>query len=343
MTEWLGTLRQLAAEDTSSVLVTVGRIRGSAPRETGARMIVTAQHTIGSIGGGELEYCATRLACDLLGGEDERTAVSKRTFPLGPDLGQCCGGVVDVVFERLPGSKSDWLERAYRCHDARVPAIVATRAGAGSVVITADDKRDPVPAAAFALVDEMLAGRSGATVVDDMLLVPLAHGTIDVAVFGAGHVGAAVVDLLARFDCNVRWIDSRRRIFPAAVPARVTAIESDDPAREAAAVPPGAYCVVMTHSHPMDLSICEKLLARDDLLYTGLIGSRSKRRRFEKRLAAAGLTADRLEKLVCPIGVGGIAGKQPAEIALAVVAQILQVRDARHGAATRPGSLEVVV
>ena len=143
MSDWLATLRDLAANDESAVLVTVGRVRGSAPRETGARMIVTRHHTIGSIGGGQLEYRSAELACEMLATEEGPSSVSKRSFPLGPDLGQCCGGVVDIVFEPLPGSKAEWLDTAIRCHDARTPAIIATSvdSDAGSRVVTSDRGR----------------------------------------------------------------------------------------------------------------------------------------------------------------------------------------------------------
>jgi xanthine dehydrogenase accessory factor len=344
MTDWIGTLRDLAARDESSVLVTVGKIRGSAPRETGARMIVTRQYTIGSIGGGQLEYGCAELACRLLAAGDEYPSVSRRTFPLGPELGQCCGGVVDVVFERLPGSKAEWLDCAYRCHDARTPAAVVTRSGASpaTTVVTGKEGGQHIPADMLALVDEVLAGRPATAAADGTLVVPLMPGTIDVAVFGAGHVGAAVIEILAKLDCNVRWIDSRRRIFPEALPANVTALASEDPPREVAALPPGAFCLVMTHSHPLDLDICRQMLARDDLAYAGLIGSASKRRRFEKRLSSMGLERHRLGRLVCPVGVEGIDGKKPVEIALSVVAQVLQVRDSEQRIATAAGSLEAL-
>ena len=344
MSNWLATLRDLAASDESAVLVTVGRVRGSAPRETGARMIVTRHHTIGSIGGGQLEYRSAELACEMLAADDKPTSVLKRSFPLGPDLGQCCGGVVDIVFEPLPGSKAEWLDTAVRYHDARTPAVIATSVDtdAGSRVVTSDRGRGQLSSEALRCADEMLAGRTGAAAVAGELLVPLTHGTIDVAVFGAGHVGVAVVDLLTKLDCRIRWIDSRRRIFPASIPASVTAIETDDAAREVASVPAGAYYLIMTHSHPLDLAICHEVLLRDDAAYRGLIGSRSKRRRFEKRLVAAGLSSQRLSHLVCPIGVDGVTGKKPAEIALAVVAQILQVRDAEQRTASGSHSLEAL-
>ena len=171
---------------------------------------------------------------------------------------------------------------------------------------------------------------------------PVRPSGFNVAIFGAGHVGAATVDVLARLGCQIRWIDSRRDIFPATVPANVNVIESADPALEVAAMQKGAYFLVMTHSHPLDLEICDQVLRRDDAAYCGLIGSTSKRRRFERMMKKQGLPEVLLENLVCPIGVSGISGKKPAEIAVAVAAEILQTRDSMSAAEADPVRLKVL-
>ena len=121
-------------------------------------------------------------------------------------------------------------------------------------------------------------------------------------------------------------------MLPGRLPRNVTALDSPAPAREVAAMPPGSYYLVMTHSHPLDLDICDQVLRRDDAAYCGLIGSRTKRRRFEQLLQKQGLDAERLRGLTCPIGVPGVDGKRPAEIALAVAAELLQVRGSRAAA-----------
>ena len=143
--------------------------------------------------------------------------------------------------------------------------------------------------------------------------------------FGAGHVGTAVVDTLRNLDCNIRWVDSRRNIFRR-VPRNVRAIETSEAALEVAAMPPRSYFLVMTHSHALDFDICGRILRRNDARYCGLIGSVSKRRRFEKRFRQQGLEQALIDQLVCPIGVDGISGKKPAEIAVAVAAEILRVK-----------------
>ncbi len=175
---------------------------------------------------------------------------------------------------------------------------------------------------------KLLAKGFVAEIVDNYLIEPIRESEFSVAIFGAGHVGAATVDVLSRLDCRIRWIDGRRNIFPANVPDNVTCVDSLEPAREVAALPSGSYFLVMTHSHPLDHDICQRVLSRNDFRYCGLIGSASKRRRFERLLLKQGLSEDRLTRLTCPIGVAGISGKKPVEIAISVTAEIMQVRDA---------------
>jgi xanthine dehydrogenase accessory factor len=169
----------------------------------------------------------------------------------------------------------------------------------------------------------------------DLFLEPIVGSDFNIAIFGAGHVGTAVVNALSNLDCNIRWIDSRRNFFRDA-PVNVRSIESADPSLEVAAMPVGSCYIVMTHSHAIDYDIVDRILRRDDSIYCGLIGSVSKRRRFEKRYRAQGMPPQILEKLVCPIGVQGVSGKKPAEIAVAVAAEVLQVFDR---AAQRAGDM----
>ncbi len=154
--------------------------------------------------------------------------------------------------------------------------------------------------------------------------------------FGAGHIGRAIVHLLADLPCQVQWVDEREAEFPAeAGPQHIQRLCSDTPAAEVATAPAGAYFLVMTHSHDLDLAITRAVLARGDFAYLGLIGSATKRARFEHRLLQRGVPQHLLQRLVCPIGVPGISGKEPAVLALAVVAQLLQVAQTR--AAELPG------
>ncbi|GAB7534487.1 xanthine dehydrogenase accessory protein XdhC [Burkholderia sp. 22PA0099] len=147
-----------------------------------------------------------------------------------------------------------------------------------------------------------------------------------VVLFGAGHVGHALVALLAHLPCVVQWVDTRDECFPDEVPPNVQPEPTDTPDVLVDAAPPGAYFLVMTHNHALDFALAERILRREDFAYFGMIGSRTKRVRFERRLVARGVAAAHLADMVCPIGVGGIVDKAPAAIAVAVCAELLQAR-----------------
>jgi xanthine dehydrogenase accessory factor len=147
-----------------------------------------------------------------------------------------------------------------------------------------------------------------------------------VVLFGAGHVGNALIALLGRLPCVVQWVDERDELFPDEVPANVQVEATDTPDAIVDAAPPGAYFLVMTHNHALDFSLTTRIMRRRDVAYFGLIGSQTKRVKFERRLLERGVEAERLDEIVCPIGVAGIVDKAPVSIAVAVVAQLLQVR-----------------
>ncbi len=347
MTAWIGNLRQRPTAGEEAFLVTVMDVRGSAPRETGAKMIVSASDLVGSIGGGQLEYQCTRIACDRLnapGGGDADPFV--RRFPLGANCGQCCGGVVEVLFERISSETPAWIDALLRFYDARVPVVIATAlaadGGCGKYLITADEVCEfaaplhdvnAVAADARRMLEQAapasrlrIERRGGHPLM--VLLEPVMSSNFNLALFGAGHVGSALVAAMAGLDCNLRWVDGRRNAFPEAAPGNSTRIESDHPECEVAAMPAGSFYLVMTHSHALDYEICTAVLRRGDFAYLGLIGSISKRRRFERLLRKQGMPEAMLERLTCPIGVAGIHGKKPAEIAIAVAAEVLQRKDA---------------
>lgn len=335
MNEWLDELSDLSAAGEAAVLVTVAGIRGSAPREIGAKMIVTASETIGTIGGGQLEYQSTRVAVGML--EEEQLAL--RSFPLGSSMGQCCGGVVEILFEPVARGMPAWLRDLGALHGQREPAVIATRisqSAPAKFVVTADrvfgvDEAD-ASEALVSVARAVLEDGSGAQRNVQELYEPVVRSDFNIAVFGAGHVGTAVVSALSGLDCNIRWVDNRRRIFRD-VPGNVRAIEAPEPALEVAAMPPDSYYLVMTHSHAMDFDICDRILRRSDARYCGLIGSVSKRRRFEKRYRQQGMLQSMIDTLVCPIGVDGISGKKPAEIAVSAAAEILKIRELGAAAA----------
>ncbi len=152
-----------------------------------------------------------------------------------------------------------------------------------------------------------------------------------VVLYGAGHVGKAMANLLATLPCRLLWLDPRRGIFPDPLPGDIDARVLRAPETTVPALPADAFHLVMTHSHALDLAVVEAVLRRGDFAWLGLIGSASKRARFEHRLRAAGIEEGLLRRLVCPIGIAGIAGKEPAVIAVATAAQLLRAFDA-HGA-----------
>lgn len=324
MNEWIDELSDLAAAGERVVLITVSGIRGSAPREVGAKMIVTDDLTIGTIGGGQLEYQCTRIACDMLGGDE---APASRKFPLGTSMGQCCGGVVDILFEPFANGLPAWLRDLRTLHGQREAAAVVTdlSGAVGKSVVTANNTfgAAELPTNIVAMAREGLEANRRAHRIEDWFFEDVVGTDFNIAVFGAGHVGSAVVQSLSTLDSNIRWIDSRRNVFRD-TPSNVRAIETADPALEVAAMPANSCFLVMTHSHSIDFEICDRILRRRDAAYCGLIGSLSKRRRFEKRFRSQGMADDVLEQLICPIGVAGITGKKPAEIAVAAAAEVLR-------------------
>ena len=328
MNNWLGELADLRNQEQDVCIVTIVNVRGSAPRETGARMLVTRRGIFGSIGGGQLEYQCAQLAAA------SGPAGGLRTFPLGSSFGQCCGGVVDVKFDVLSYGDSAWMDCAmdhYGCREDFV--LVSGPAGGHAVAVDTRVRNFGIEEGLLEVVEAestRLASSSDATFWDagnGIFYQKISDTAFEVALFGAGHVGSALVAALGMLDCRVRWIDSRRGAFPDSLPNNVTVIESASPPREVDAMPSGSCYVVMTHSHALDFDICDRILRRGNFTYCGLIGSLSKRRRFERLMRRQGLPEDCLANLTCPIGATGISGKRPAEIAIAVAAELLQIQD----------------
>ncbi|MBK6009248.1 xanthine dehydrogenase accessory protein XdhC [Ramlibacter ginsenosidimutans] len=253
---------RLANED--AVLVRVHETAGSVPREAGAWMAVFRDTVVGTIGGGHLELQAIEEARRRLAGAQGQAVLR---FALGPALGQCCGGVVHLAFERVGAADAPRVEQ--RLHARFAP----------------------------------------------------------LALFGGGHVGKALIQVLGTLPFAITWIDSRDEIFPAAVPDNVRCEHSDPVQAAVADLAPGSRVLVMSFSHAEDLDIVaaclKRLRERDDLPYIGLIGSETKWATFRHRLEDRGFGAAELARITCPIGIPGITGKQPEVIAVAVAAQLL--------------------
>jgi xanthine dehydrogenase accessory factor len=324
MNEWL-----TARIAEPAVLVTVAIVEGSGPREPGAKMLVTASGQHDTIGGGHLEMCAVELAREMLAGVGVTARLER--YALGPTLGQCCGGVVHLAFELVDAQLAAVLASLYarRREDSwRLSAIdgpaVSLLLGAGGVV-----SADVAPAIDRQRGTHVLRDAAGRRWLADPCLAPRAH----LLLFGAGHVGAAIVRMLGELPCTVTWIDEREDMFPQEIPANVTIEATDMPEALVAGAPADASYLVMTHSHALDQRLSEAILARADVGWFGLIGSKTKRVQFERRMAARGLPQDRIDAMVCPIGLSGITNKLPAAIAASVCAQLLMVWEAQQIAA----------
>jgi len=337
---WLDALAALSDRGEASVLVTVVAARGSAPRAAGAKMVVSRDAIAGTIGGGHLELQAIGIGRDMLSGAMSGTL---RRFPLGAALGQCCGGSVDLLFEPVLAG-ADWLQCVQRLHaSSRSYVIVSAAAGSdpGKRVVCADGATGTLGdarldnAATVAAHELLEAGaatlrRIGYAQDSSVLFFdPIRAADFNIVLFGAGHVGRALVRALTGAPCRITWVDERADEFPAELPAHVRVVVTDAPDEEIDAAAPGSFFLVLTHSHALDQQLSERILGRNDFAYFGLIGSLTKRRLFERRMAQRGVPKERFARMTCPIGVRGITGKEPAVIALAVAAQLLQVREAQ--------------
>ncbi len=161
-----------------------------------------------------------------------------------------------------------------------------------------------------------------------LLLEPLGQYRAEIVLFGAGHVGRALAGILAALPVRLHWIDSRPESFPPLLPSGIAVTLSEDPVDEVESLPPGCWYIVMTHSHALDEELCEAILRRGDFGWLGLIGSATKRARFEHRLRMRDIPEEALARLHCPIGIEGVQGKLPMEIAVAIAAALIAAYNA---------------
>ncbi|GIZ12078.1 xanthine dehydrogenase accessory protein XdhC [Pseudomonas sp. NCCP-436] len=264
---WISALAELQQKGEACVLVTIIEERGSTPRNSGSKMVVTAERIFETIGGGHLEYKAMEIAREMLASRSQDTRLER--FSLGASLGQCCGGATVLLFE------------------------------------------------------------------------PMGQPQAQIAVFGAGHVGRALVLLLANLPCKVRWIDSRENEFPEQVPAGVEKIVNDEVVDEVENMPPGSYFIVMTHNHQLDLELTAAILKRGDFAYYGLIGSKTKRVKFEHRLRERGFDELLMARMRCPMGLAEVKGKLPAEIAVSIAGEVIATYNANFGQEVNKGESAV--
>lgn len=325
---WLDAAIELLAVEPAVVRVTVAGLRGSAPREAGASLVVSRGALRGTIGGGALEHQSIAAARALL---DDPAAAPVRTidFRLGPDLAQCCGGRVVVWIERLVAADRAWLDAARRSRDATGRLAMETHCTDGRDVVRAVVDADSAGGAEGPQTASGPAAAGTLLIEEGCRLRLLEHWHDDAPplfVFGAGHVGQAVVRLLAQLPLyRVAWIDPRPQLLPATLPAHVQTRCVADPVDVVATLPAGAQVLVFTHDHELDYALCRAILLRGDVRWLGLIGSASKNARFRSRLRRDGLAAAQVARLTCPIGNPAIRSKLPAAIAIGVVAQLLEL------------------
>ncbi len=291
------------------VRVVVTGTRGSSPRGAGTAMLVWQDGQSGTIGGGALEFAASKRAGAML---KTGAGAMQMTEPLGPALGQCCGGTVALVFERfdaqnLPDADSHIFARPIDTKaDATIPAQLQRRIDAAN--------NTQIPP----------------TLVNGWLAESLWQAASPVWIFGAGHVGRALAATLAPLpEFAITLIDTEAARMPAELPSGVTPLTATTMASLAKHAPKDAHHFIMTMSHGIDLEICHALLDHE-FAFAGLIGSKTKWVRFHSRLEKLGHSVDEINRITCPIGDPSL-GKEPQAIAVSIAHRLLLGRAQETG------------
>lgn len=246
---WIQALAELEQNGEACVMVTVLEDKGSAPRGAGTKMLVTLKGIHATIGGGHLEHVATEISQQMISNNISEMKIE--TFNLGARLGQCCGGIVTLMFEPINVQQNHLV------------------------------------------------------------------------LFGAGHVGKALIHILQTLPFKVTWVDQREEQFPDILPKNIIKHHTDDPVADVALMPSNSMYLVLTHDHQLDLELAKAILKRGDSRYFGMIGSESKKKRFIHKLKERDFTESQIANMTCPIGVESIPGKHPAEIAISVTGQLI--------------------
>ena len=286
-------LRRLTEKHGKVARIVVADVKGSVPREVGASMWVwTGENGIeqaGTIGGGTLEYDACQRAFD---------APRLRRLPLGPAMGQCCGGAVTLLTEVFD-------------KNSEIPKSVYARGP------------DPMPLAVQRIcADARAQGQIAPQLIGSWMVEPVNAERQPLWVWGAGHVGRAIVETCAPLPgFEITWIDTHTDRFPDALPGGVTQLTAQKPEQLVRHAPKHARHLVLTFSHALDLALCHGLLAHD-FDFAGLIGSKTKWARFRARLRDLGHSDAQISRICCPIGQPGL-GKHPHAIAIGVAASLI--------------------
>lgn len=285
--------------------VVIADVKGSSPREVGAAMLVWRGGQSGTIGGGALEFELAKRALNV-----SETHLSHHA--LGPQLGQCCGGAVQILTEIYEARTLENLD-----------TVVVARP------VTPQGTANEMPFAIKRLLNET---RSTGVAPEPQLIQgwfvePIAKPSRALWIWGAGHVGRAMVETyqpLTQFE--ITWIDTSADRFPQDVPSGVTTLHAQAPNLLVKHAPVHAEHLILTYSHALDLELCHQLL-NHSFTFAGLIGSKSKWARFQNRLRALGHGAQHIDRITCPIGDPRL-GKHPRAIAIGVGAQLLAKQNA---------------
>ncbi len=275
--------------------IVVADTKGSAPRDAGTAMLVWDTGQRGTIGGGTLEYQAIAAARDALEQPGEWQRALSRV-PLGPSLGQCCGGSVTLLTEVYGETELAGLQAV-----AESSPIYARTTESGKTPAT------------------IITSGSGLT--GGWMIEPFIAPRQPLWIYGAGHVGRALVNILPPLGFDITWVDTAGDRFPDPCPKHVTRLVAASPADVVHYAPLNARHLVLTYSHALDLEICHNILSHA-FLSAGLIGSATKWARFRKRLANLGHKSTQINRITCPIGLPEL-GKEPESIAVGVATELL--------------------
>ncbi|PLX38980.1 MAG: xanthine dehydrogenase accessory protein XdhC [Hyphomicrobiales bacterium] len=311
--DWIGLARDAAANGRRAVLALIVDAAGSAPRGEGTWLLVDADTTYGTLGGGELERIATLEARAMIAGERPWTrGLSRRA--LGPDLGQCCGGAVVYLAEPIDSTSMTWLDPLmHSMADAGDAAIRFALSDAG-VPPTILDTAAPAQTRI----------KKGQT--PDEITLALHDPRPHLVICGAGHVGRTLAAFATSLPLRTHVVDDRPEALALIEPsANLTPVLADDPAAYVAGLATVDAAFVMSYSHDLDFALVRALIARADTRYVGMIGSASKAARALKQLDAAGLGERARGRFVSPIGAEGPPGKEPGIIALGALSEVLRI------------------
>jgi xanthine dehydrogenase accessory factor len=329
------------------VLAVILAVRGSSPRHVGTRFLVRADGSIvGTIGGGTFEAQVHELAVKAL---DKKTSLRVLFNFTGADAQSpemICGGDAEVLVEYVNAGDKD--QAVFFAHlsaiaQQRIPGYFFTEmsmqaGGEGQVrhlllddtgarwgsldretstLAAVPERRSLRPAQLLPM-----PGNEGAVFLEWI------HSTGTVFIFGAGHVGRCVAHLAAYVDFKVVVIDDRAEFLsPEEMPDadQLMTVDAFDDVEKNLEIASDSYLVIVTRGHLHDKTVLQQAI-RHDVAYLGMIGSRRKTNLIFQGLLQEGATREQLEKVHSPIGLP-IGGETPQEIAVSIVAEMIQVRD----------------